>query len=462
MPQPPVTRANRSVSLEAGEISLDLELVKEEGGKREYRMKGAAHGERSIPGLPIALLLCSFAFRSTLAAPQPDVSGESGEPGETRAKGEVLVEGNASSTSKDWYGTEMDRDALEDMARQFSAGVSLTPRHNSWMEAVEWDEVIGMTMEGSVNASEVVNPSEPTEQGYLLAIKAKLFTEEDKAQALQRRLASNQPIGLSIGGWFTDLRVITNDEDEVERIIVLRMVLDHLAVTRSPANPDSTGLRLLRSLSQDAVQKAKVARTAPPTPAPSPSEGNRSENLDEPTPSDDTGSEGRAEAPTTPTTEEPTMTPEEIARIAAEAARAVLAEQARTAPAPSPAPAAQPVDWEARAKQAEAQNGDLQGRIRSMAGRSGSARRTMVPDHAYAPGKGEGSQLRSLVQLARDEGKGLAVAEVSERHEKVLGADRFDPTVSRADLESTLRSMITAGLQDGLIKDPTAESTWNG
>lgn len=473
------TPAVRSVSLEGEDISLDLELVSEEGGKRTYRMKRATHGSRSLPGLPAALLLSAFAFRSTSAPvvhePDPEAEGRA-------KKGEVIVEGTASSTSKDWYGTEMDRDALEDMARQFTAGVSLTPRHNGWFDAVEWDEVIGMTMEATVRATDVVNPSDPTEQGYTLAIKAKLFPEEEKAQNLHRRLQAEQPIGLSIGGWFTDVRVVTDDKDEVERIIVLRVILDHLAVTRSPANPDSTGLRLLRSLSEKAVKgfrvratptpvvpdpSTPVARsaeeTAPTTPA-SPSEGNPSDNLDEPTPADDTTS-SRGGDPSPSTSEDPPMTEAEIARIAAEAVRSVLAEQARTTPAPAPVPAPAPtapaVDWEARAKAAEAQNGVLQGRVREMAGRSGSGnRRTMVPNHGYSPGKGEGSQLRSLVNLAREEGRAVAVAEVSERHEAVLGADRYDPTVSRAMLERTLQETINAAIQDGIIKDPTTETAW--
>lgn len=474
------TPAVRSVSLEGEDISLDLELVSEEGGKRTYRMRRATHGSRSLPGLPAALLLSALCFRSTSApveVTEPDTEGRA-------KKGEVIVEGTASSTSKDWFGTEMDRDALEDMARQLTAGVSLTPRHNGWFDAVEWDEVIGMTMEATVRATDVVNPSDPTEQGYTLAIKAKLFPEEEKAQNLHRRLQAEQPkqpIGLSIGGWFTDVRVVTDDKDEVERIIVLRVILDHLAVTRSPANPDSTGLRLLRSLSEKAVKgfrvratptpvvpdpSTPVARSAeetvPTTPASSPSGGNPSENLDEPTPAYDTTS-SRGGDPSPSTSEDPPMTEAEIARIAAEAARSVLAEQARTTPAaPAPVPAPAPaVDWEARAKAAEAQNGVLQGRVREMAGRSGSGnRRTMVPNHGYSPGKGEGSQLRSLVNLAREEGRTVAVAEVSERHEAVLGADRYDPTVSRAMLERTLQETINAAIQDGIIKDPTTETAW--
>lgn len=474
-PQP----ASRSLSLEGGDgISLELELEQDlEGGRKAYRMKGATHAERgSLPGLPIQLLAPDFSFRSA-----PQATATETDPGEGRAKASGMIcEGTASSTSKDWYGTEMDRGALESMARQFAAGVSLTPRHNGWMSPVEWDEVIGLTMEGTVRAADVSEPSAPDEQGYTLDIRAKLFEDEEKAQALARRLSAQQPIGLSIGGWFTDVRVMTDENDDVERIIVLGVALDHLAVTRSPANPDCTGLRLMRGMADQAVKKLAVIRSIDPgqqaaddsakQPDACPDEGKRSEIADKSAPAQHDDGDDRA----TPTTEEPTMNPDEIKRIAADAAaeaatRAVMAfvqtqakpaEAARsTEPAPAPAPATPVVDWEARAKAAESQNSVLQGRVREFAGAS-SNRRTIVPNHAYVQGHGEGSQIRSLAQAARDEGRALAVAEVSERFERTLGADRFDPAVKRTDLDACLRSLINAGIQDGIIKDPSAETTW--
>lgn len=156
------------------------------------------------------------------------------------------------------------------------------------------------------------------------------------------------------------------------------------------------------------------------------------------------------------------LTQEELSRIATEAAQRAVAA-ATAAPAPTAAPAApaagEVVDWEARAKQAEAQNAVLQARVREAAG-GGGGRRSMVANNAFAQGHGEGSQIRSLVQLARAEGRAVAVAEVSERFEKTFGADRFDATVGRSQIETALRSLVNAAVQDGLIKDPSDETAW--
>lgn len=434
----------KPTSLEVGDISLSLELVSEENGKRTYRMAGAQCGNRSLPGLPILLSAMIFQPAPQERAAPMDVEPEAGD------EDEFKVFGTASSTSVDWYGTEMDRNALESMSRQFSAGVSLTPRHNSWYEAVEWDEVIGMTTSGVVRASNVANPADPSEQGYCLDIEATLFPKEEKAMNLHRRLKAKQPIGLSIGGWFTDVRFVTDEEDDVERMIILAVTLDHLAVTRSPANPDSSGLRLLRSLSQKAVNAIRLQRSAGICPP----QGKEPEKVASPT-SPEQDARG-IEAP-----EDENMDPKEIARIAAEAAAAVYEARTAAAAAGSVAPAAPPIaptetDTEARARALEAENAALRAKVRDLAGRS-SERRTMAA--SFRPGKGEGSELRSLAQRARDEGF-TSLSAVIQRNEEVLaGDDLQDPKITRPQLERSLRDLIGASIEDGLIGGNSA--AWN-
>lgn len=504
------------LSLEGAEdLSLELELERTEAdGRKVYRMKGVSHAQRgAIPGLP-AQLFAPFSFRST---PTPVPEGEAA-PAE-RAKGGDVVEGVASSTSVDWYGTEMDRDALDSMALQFSTGVSLTPRHNGWFDPVEWDEVIGITEEGTVKPSEVVNPADKGEQGYVLSIRAKLFPDEEKATALQRRLSAGQPIGLSIGGWFTDVRFISNEEGDVERIIILAVKLDHLAVTRAPANPDSMGLKLMRSMGEKAVKALRVVstpaapeaaratapvpapeeppatRTAPVVPAPAPvveTEPARSTPAPEASPATgkphedvatlarpDDASSSRSEPPT-PDPED-SMTPEQLRALLSEALAPVTSrldklEASRSAePVPAPAaaaptPAARAADPAPAEPTESARIAELErtvkaqnARIADLAGRAGgsSNRRAMVPDHAYETGSHEeGSQFRSLVGLARTEGRAVSIAAVSERHAEVLTADRYEPKVTRAKLEVALRDTIHAAISDGIIRDPSADPAW--
>lgn len=115
-------------------------------------------------------------------------------------------------------------------------------------------------------------------------------------------------------------------------------------------------------------------------------------------------------------------------------------------------PEAAPVDWEARARAAEAQ---------LAMPRPTSGRRAMVPNHAFVPGdNGEGSQFRSLVNLAKSEGKARQIVNVSERHAKTLTADRYDPAVTRDHLEVALRDLVDGAIHDGIIRDPGEDPAW--
>ena len=87
------------------------------------------------------------------------------------------------------------------------------------------------------------------------------------SEKLMRRIGRGESIGQSIGGWFTQLQVVQNDDGEVERVIVQGVELDHLAITRSPANPDSVGIVNLRDKFQTQASDfvARSVTTETPT-----------------------------------------------------------------------------------------------------------------------------------------------------------------------------------------------------
>jgi len=191
------------------------------------------------------------AMRSVSFVPTKNESDESGPQ---------VIEGMASSTSVDSYGTEMSREALLSMQIQMERGIPVLPRHNNGLSgAVEWDQVIGRTVRAQVERSDVVNPAEMGVEQYVLRVQSQLYDDDDKAKSLLNRLTNGQQIGQSIGGWFVSVRVMTNEAEEVERVIIDEVELDHLAITRAPANPDSNSLYTLRSRLEDALFPPVVA-----------------------------------------------------------------------------------------------------------------------------------------------------------------------------------------------------------
>lgn len=184
-----------------------------------------------------------------------DATGDTGSNDEVNWGDMPLMSGIASSTSVDFYGTEMSLNALKQMAVQMMKddGIPYLPRHNNGsMGAVEWDEVIGRTVHAEVvPVSEVRKSFNPAESQYVLNVTTRMFPNEQLTENLVRRVSRGENIGQSIGGWFTELQVVQNDDGEVERVIVQGVELDHLAITRSPANPDSVGLVNIRSRLQE-------------------------------------------------------------------------------------------------------------------------------------------------------------------------------------------------------------------
>ena len=193
----------------------------------------------------------------------PAATGDTGSDDEVELS-DPLVAGIASSTSIDFFGTEMSLRALKAMAAQFitEGGVPYLPRHNNGLSGgIEWDGVIGRTIYAEVvpvDGDQLAKPHNPVETHFLLRVTTRLYRDEPKAQELIRRLARGEPIGQSIGGWFTQLQIVQNEEGDVERVIVQGVELDHLVATRAPANPDSNGLHSLRSTINDAAARHRA------------------------------------------------------------------------------------------------------------------------------------------------------------------------------------------------------------
>jgi hypothetical protein len=195
----------------------------------------------------------------------PDAAtGDTGSDDEVTLQ-KPLVSGIASSTSVDFYGTEMSLRALKVMAVQMlrRGGVPYLPRHSNGDGAIEWDQIIGRTVHAEVVPAETVAKAYNEAEGqFLLRVTVELYGDEPLAQALVRRVMRGEDIGQSIGGWFTHLQVVQNEDGDVDRVIVQGVELDHLAVTRAPANPDSFGIVSLRTALQGAAQVHRATALA--------------------------------------------------------------------------------------------------------------------------------------------------------------------------------------------------------
>jgi hypothetical protein len=122
--------------------------------------------------------------------------------------------------------------------------------------AVEWDEVMGRTLEAKVvRVDGVKSAFNGSEEQYVLQTKVMLYKDDPYASKMIRALERGDRIGQSIGGWFTQLQFVQNSEKEIERVIVRGIELDHLAATRAPANPDSNDLGLLRSAARSILNQ---------------------------------------------------------------------------------------------------------------------------------------------------------------------------------------------------------------
>ena len=211
-----------------------------------------------------------------------------------------------------------------------------------------------------------------------------------------------------------------------------KVELDHLAVVRNPANPDSMGLRLLRSVPEGAFRSkrpapavrstdaASAAPTAEASAEEAPVAETTSEDSSPPSdpPEDAAPSTEEEAAPITTTADDATrstptefpMTPEQIAELVERAVKSALENRA-AAPAaaapttPAPAAAAGETIEQVRAKlQAEANRAAnlerAMAHINASGVRSGSAGGRSAPTGALNKAGIEG-----LVQRAKAEGK---------------------------------------------------------
>lgn len=351
------------------------------------------------------------------------------------AEGIMRLEGVASSTSQDWYGTEMSRGCLEDLGLQFGRGVGVFPSHGSWIEGLGWEDQMGKTVSAELERAAVAAPADATEPGYLLRTIMDLDLVEESCKKLKGRLERGQEIGLSIGGYFLQVRYIMSPEDEyeIERIIVEKVELDHLAVVRNPANPDSMGLKMLRSVPEGAFRNkrsASAARSTDATPAAAATEAPAEEtpvaetasesSPPPPAPPEDAAPSTEEEAaPITTTADDATrstptelsMNPEQLAELVRNTVNAVLDARA-AAPAaaasstpPAPAAAAGETIEQVRAKlQAEATRAAnlerAMAHINASGVRSGSGGSRSAPTGALNK-----TGIEGLVQRAKGEGK---------------------------------------------------------
>ncbi|NRA04300.1 MAG: hypothetical protein HRU00_17060 [Myxococcales bacterium] len=205
----------------------------------------------------------------------PTATGEPGTADE-EAFGRQLVAGIASSTSVDFYGTEMSLRALKMMAGQMivGGGIPYLPRHNRGMSGpIEWDEIIGRTVHAEVipvDGDQVRAPHNESETHFLLRATMEIIpipevvadrdASEIAAASLLKRVKRGEIIGQSIGGWFTQLQILQNEDGDVERVIVQGVDLDHLAVTRAPANPDANAITQLRTAIERSAYEVRAKR----------------------------------------------------------------------------------------------------------------------------------------------------------------------------------------------------------
>jgi hypothetical protein len=223
--------------------------------------------------IPVVLDVPSGGFRFRKREEGGEAQREAGGA-QTESEGRGIldrIEGPASSTSVDWYGTRMTLPALEDMASQFRKGVDYLPRHHTWMRSVEWDETMGVTVDARIERAQVAEPAEGDGEGdgWILYATTDLFDDCPQCETMLSRIQMGRPPGQSIGGWFTQVSV-TYDEDGyvIYPIDVLGVQLDHLAAVRSPANPDANKVWL--AVQRQLEELGQVFRSAPVPEPPAP------------------------------------------------------------------------------------------------------------------------------------------------------------------------------------------------
>tara|TARA_Y100000593_G_scaffold95131_1_gene200499 strand:- start:37595 stop:39094 length:1500 start_codon:yes stop_codon:yes gene_type:complete len=216
-------------------------LVKEEEGKKQWRVKKKIPFSFACSSMGISLDTIkpenSLPSCEELISEEKDIRSENiNKQSQNNPEGSFYkINGIASSTSKDWHGTEMSLPALKEMKEQFDKGVPYLPTHSD----NEWNDVIGKTEGAEIYRDNTLENQNDEEEGYSLRVNVLLYKEEEIAEKLYKRVKRGEKVGMSIGGWFKEIDVIENEDGDIERVIVNDLQLDHLATTRNPSNPDS-------------------------------------------------------------------------------------------------------------------------------------------------------------------------------------------------------------------------------
>ena len=440
---------------------------------------------------------CRSPFRFTVdagatvtprVAPTARAEGEEGESDEGTPS---TMECVASSTSVDSYGTEMSKACLDAQRAQLasSTGVSLLPTHGSWFKTPEWDDEIGRSIDAKVEKGSVENGYDG-KTGHLLRATFRMYDDVEDAQKLLKRVARKQPIGLSIGGWFTEIRIISNDDGEVERMIVEDVDLDHVAVTRRPSNPDCVGMSAMRSALGAAVTRSRAeiaARTpvvpvsdpAPTTPDPDPivtvpvtsalDDAPPAGDATEQDPADVRSGASPVDSPPAgadpPETNMPTEAETQFLAALTLLTAQVAALEARTAPAaapPAPAPAAPtlapaPADEVVALRAKIAQLDETLQRVLSQPQRRGVQ---VTRGQMISAGPEGITMIDDLVTRAKAEGSPALAAAVGYFKLRIVDESRNACKAERADLENALTAVCIAAEADGLITDPRTTTSW--
>lgn len=498
--------------LDAANFDL-VEIGRNKDGKRVFETRGCRMLMRDF---------MSASVRVAIAAPETradDGDGDGGGGGGGDDGEFAIIEVTASSTGVDHHGTEMTLDALSMMADQMRSGVVYTPSH--W--STEWDQVMGRTLDASITTGRVVVDGETkTEgEGHILNVKVGLYKTHEKSVALLDALArgdEGMPIGTSIGGWFTKMEFIFNDDDEVERVLIKGVELDHLATTRRPSNRESWIKKVIsracsllptpapeagdagdagEGAQRDADDAPDAAgevapdeRTVPDVPPETPSAelSDESNNSDERENADETGLSGEAgdldtrsdageagpgPAATRGAASTPASSPEtgtmsdtddrqdapnanEDRLVAIERDMAnltnLLTGLSERFDKNAPTDAGEGTDDREATLEQKLRAAELQvERLVATAGRSGNP--TSVQERIASVGGFGGLAERARAVLGDNS---ILVRVCSKQADARDAADTKTP--SRGELENDLRSVLAAGLADGVIVDPYAST----